>query len=58
MTGKPKPNHGTYVWYGGSIVIFLVGAIAFAADGHVLWTLVAVLGAAFCAGFLFMRRRS
>jgi len=48
MTHRPRerPNSGTYVWYGGSVLIFLIGGITFATDGHILWAVLALVGAA------------
>ena len=59
MTHRPRerPNSGTYVWYGGSVLIFLIGGITFATDGHILWAVLALVGAAYSVGYLMVARR-
>jgi hypothetical protein len=42
---KPKPTSATWVWWGGAVVIFIVGFAVFAADGHWGYAAVAVVGA-------------
>jgi hypothetical protein len=43
MNNRAKPTTGTYVWWGGSVLIFFGAAIAFATAGQVLYAVLAAI---------------